>query len=251
MREASELVRFHVRDGVAEVRLDRPERRNAIDLRFARQLDAVFRRVEADDAVRVALLTASGPAFCAGQDLKALGNGEAEAFIDGAGWAAITHRKRSKPLMAAVQGPALAGGFEIVLAADLVVASEDATFGLPEIHHGLLAAAGGAARLPLRIAPAVALEILLTGDPISAEKALSLGLINRVVDRADLHIAAMGLAVRLAMQPPEALRAALKVAHCAVSAGERPADNLANRLLAELHAGKPTFSPSSRNRSRH
>ena len=240
MSAPNDFVRLEMRGGVAEVRLDRPSRRNAINLTFARQLDKVLTRVEQDDSIRVILMTANGPAFCAGQDLKALSEGEPEAFIEGSGWAAITHRKRTKPLIAAVQGPALAGGFEIVLAADLVVASRDATFGLPEIHHGLLAAAGGAARLPVRIAPAAALKILLTGDPLDAETALSLGLINSVVDRAELEREAERLAERVAEQPPAALAATLAVAHCALASGESSADALAGQLLAELHSTRST-----------
>jgi enoyl-CoA hydratase len=230
------FVGLELRGQIAEVRLDRPQARNAINLAFARELDRVLSQVEADDEVQVVLLSASGPAFCAGQDLKALASGEEEAFLDGVGWGGITHRDRTKPLIAVVQGPALAGGFEIVLAADLVVASPQATFGLPEIHHGLLAAAGGAARLPLRIAPVVAAEMLLCGDPIDAERAAALGLVNAIVELDELGPYAERLAARIAAQPVAATQATLRVAKRARAEGEAAAQALALQLLAELHA---------------
>ena len=230
----SRFVRLEIRGRVAEIRLDRPEARNAIDLAFARELDRALTLAEQDDDVAILLLSASGSAFCAGQDLKALAAGEGEAFIDGSGWAGVTHRERIKPLIAVVQGPALGGGFELVLAADLAIASRQAVFGLPEIHHGLLAAAGGASRLALRIPPVIATELLLTGDPIDAERAAALGLINAVVEPSELRDRAEKLAATIAAQPTAASAAALRVARHARTAGEISADALAAKLLGQL-----------------
>jgi enoyl-CoA hydratase/carnithine racemase len=219
---------------VAQVTLNRPEARNAVDLRFAREIDEALTGVEEDDAVRVIVLAANGPAFCAGADLKALAAGEAEAFIGDRGWASITARDRTKPLIAAVEGAAVAGGCEIVLACDLAVASSTATFGLPEVRHGLLAAAGGAARLPGAVGPKLAMEMLLTGEPIDAARALAVGLVNRLVAPADVRATAHALAHAISRHTPTAVEAARRVATAAVTQGEQAAQRLAPQLLETL-----------------
>src|SRR3954454_13441682 len=136
---------------------------------------------EDDREVRAVVITGTGDVFCAGADLKvvAAGRGMEIARAKG-GFAGVTNRNFPKPLIAAVQGPALAGGFEIVLSCDLVVAADNARFGIPEAKRGLMAAAGGLIRLPKRVPLAVALELAMTGDPIDASRALDLGLVNRV-----------------------------------------------------------------------
>jgi enoyl-CoA hydratase/carnithine racemase len=221
---------------VAVVTLDRAEVRNALDLRAAQELDEAFTTVEADPLVRVVVLAAEGPAFCAGADLKALAAGEQEAFIADRGWGGVTRRRRIKPLIAAVEGPALAGGLELVLACDLVVATAHATFGAPEVRWGLIAAAGGAIRLPHRIPPNIANELLLTAKPIDAARAHALGLVNRLVEPGQAVAVAVATALEIAANSPLALEATIRVTELTITAGEEPAWRLAIELLERLRA---------------
>jgi crotonobetainyl-CoA hydratase len=220
------------------VEIDRADCANAIDLDLARQLSVTFDEIEADDAVRAVVLTASGGrVFCAGMDLGAVAAGEADAInsVPG-GFAGIVRRDLAKPVVAAVDGAAFGGGFEIVLACDLVVASETARFALPEVTKGLLAASGGAVRLATRIPTAVAMEHLLLGEPITADRALQLDLVNAVVPPADVLPTALALAGRLAEHPPAAVQAAKRVARTALARGEAEAWSLNDRLARELSA---------------
>jgi enoyl-CoA hydratase len=219
--DARLLVRFSVADGVATLTLDRPDQRNAINAAAAAQLLAAMDRFEADPAARVAILTGAGDkAFCAGMDLKAFAAGEGPAIFGGrGGFAGFTRYPRTKPVIAAVNGAALAGGCELVLACDLVVAADTAVFGQPEVKRGLFAAAGGAIRL-LRAIPRVrAMELLLTGDPIAARTAFELGLVNRVVTLAELPAAALELARRICANAPLAVRETLAIARRASEPG--------------------------------
>jgi enoyl-CoA hydratase len=220
----------------AVVRLDRPEARNALDLRGARELDEALTAIEADPRVRAIVLAAEGPVFCAGADLKALAAGEPEAFIADRGWAGLTRRQRVKPIIAAVEGPALAGGLELVLACDLIVATPQASFGAPEVRWGLLAASGGAIRLPHRLPPNIANELLLTARPIDAERAFSLGLVNRLVERGQAVDCAAGLALEISANAPLGIEATLRVAALTLSEGEEAAWSLALELLERLRA---------------
>ncbi len=216
----SELLRE--RRGHTEIlTINRPEARNAINGAVSKAFAAAFDDVEADDDCWVAIVTGAGDkAFSAGMDLKAFAAGEA-ADIMGAngGFGGIAQRDLSKPLIAAVNGSALAGGCEIMLSCDLVVAVEGATFGIPEVKRGLMAAAGALIRLPKRIPPAIALELALTGDPIDARRALELGLINRVVPAGSLMDEALALAETIAENAPLAVRASKRVMK---QAGELP-----------------------------
>src|SRR5919106_6396396 len=170
------------RGRVGIVRLNRPETRNAVNDQVSEQMEAALDDLEADDEIGAVVVTGTGDVFSAGADLKMVAAGEGlKIATKRGGFGGITTREYSKPLIAAVNGPALAGGFEIVLACDLVVAAEDARFGLPEVKRGLFAAAGGADRLAKRIPLALAIEIVLTGDPIDATRAHALGLVNRLV----------------------------------------------------------------------
>jgi len=215
-------VRYETRDRIAVVTLDRPEQRNAIDASMAAALRAAADRFESDDDALVAILTGSGEkAFCAGMDLKAFAGGEGPAILAGpGGFAGFTHHPRTKPVIAAVNGPALAGGCELVLACDVIVAAEHATFGLPEVKRGLFAAAGGVLRLPRLIPRARALELLLTGDVIDAQTAFELGLINRVVPLAALLETARDLARRICANAPLAVRETLALARAAFALPE-------------------------------
>jgi crotonobetainyl-CoA hydratase len=216
----SELLRQ--RQGHIEIlTINRPEARNAINGAVSRAFTAAFDELEQDDDCWVVIVTGSGDkAFSAGMDLKAFAAGEA-ADIMGAegGFGGIAQRDFPKPMIAAVNGSALAGGCEIMLACDLVVAVEGAQFGIPEVKRGLMAAAGGLVRLPKRIPRAIALELALTGDPIDAQRALQLGLINRVVPADRLLDEALALAGTVADNAPLAVRVSKRVMK---QAGELP-----------------------------
>jgi enoyl-CoA hydratase len=188
--------------------LNRPEARNAVSPEVSQAIEAALDDIEADRQVRVIVLTGNGPVFCAGADLKVVARGEGlNIETERGGFGGLVRREVSKPIIAAVQGPALAGGFELVLACDLVVASHDATFGLPEAKRGLLAAAGGPIRLAKRIPTALALEIVMTGDPITAERAHEVGLVNRLAHTDDVVDVAVDLAERILENSPSAVRA--------------------------------------------
>jgi enoyl-CoA hydratase len=201
------MVDYEVRDRVAIITLDRPDARNAVDPALASALEAAVDRLEADDEVWVGVLAARGPVFCAGADLKAISEGRAEGIITRrSGFAGICRRDRTKPIIAAVDGPALAGGCEIVAACDLVVASTHASFGIPEVKRSLVAAAGGLFRLARKLPPNVAMAMALTGDPISAEQAYVHGLVNELVEPGHVLDAAINLAGRITANAPVAVR---------------------------------------------
>jgi enoyl-CoA hydratase len=188
--------------------INRPEARNAINGAVSQAMSAAMDELTDDPDVWVVVLTATGDkAFSAGMDLKAFTSGEGAAIIGASGgFAGLAKRDFPKPLIAAVNGSALAGGCEIVLSCDLVVAAEHATFGIPEVKRGLIAGAGGLLRLPKRLPMAVALELALTGDPIDAARALGLGLVNRVVAKERLLDEALELAGRISENAPLAVR---------------------------------------------
>jgi enoyl-CoA hydratase/carnithine racemase len=206
---ADEILRER-RGHVELLTINRPEARNAINLATARALSDALDECETDDDVWVVVLTGAGDkAFSAGMDLKAFAAGEFP--ITEKGFGGITKRNFPKPLIAAVNGAALAGGFEIVLSCDMVVAANHALFGIPEATRGLVAGAGGLIRLPKRVPVAVAYEMALTGEPIDAERAYALGLVNRVVHGDELLDAAIALAERIAKNAPLAVRASKDV----------------------------------------
>lgn len=199
MEVLSELV-----DNVLVLTLNRPEAGNALNGALSEALSNALDSAASNDDVRVIVVTGAGEKiFCAGMDLKAFAAGEDIAKI-GMGFAAL--RQCKKPLIAAVNGHALAGGFEVVMMCDLVVSVDSARFGIPEVKRGLFAAGGGV-RLPARIPLAVALEMGLTGDPIDAARAKELGLINQVVPAAELRDAAIALAARVSANGPLAVQA--------------------------------------------
>ncbi|MCU1428350.1 MAG: enoyl-CoA hydratase/carnithine racemase [Actinomycetia bacterium] len=201
------LVEQERRGTVALLTLNRPEARNAISPEVSQEMAATLDDIEQDPSVRAVVLTGAGDVFSAGADLKVVAQGRAAdiARVKG-GFAGIVNRDFVKPIIAAVNGPALAGGCEIVLACDLVVSADTARFGIPEVQRGLMAAAGGLIRLPKRVPLAIALELAMTGDPIDAARALQLGLVNRVVPRAAVVGDAIALAERIAENSPIAVR---------------------------------------------
>ncbi|WP_210570560.1 crotonase/enoyl-CoA hydratase family protein [Streptomyces sp. GESEQ-4] len=194
-------------DGVGVVTINRPAVRNAVDLYVAVQLARAMDELEARDDVVVGILTGAGNTFCAGMDLKAFARGERPS-IPGRGFAGITERPPSKPLIAAVEGWALAGGCELALAADLIVAARGAQFGLPEVKRGLVAAAGGLLRLPRVLPYQLAMELALTGDPISAETAHRHGMVTLLTEPGGALAGARELAARITANGPLAVRAA-------------------------------------------
>ena len=199
---------------VALVTINRPEARNAVNGAVATGLEAAVERVENEPDLWVAILTGAGPhAFCAGADLKEVsaGRGAALATRNG-GFGGFVRAQRSKLWIAAAQGHALAGGLELLLACDLAVAADSANFGLPEVKRSLVAGAGGVFRLPRALPKAIALEIIATGDPISAARAAHHGLVNAVVPAAEVISAALALARRVTVNAPIAVREAVGVA---------------------------------------
>ncbi|MDQ1459368.1 MAG: enoyl-CoA hydratase [Actinomycetota bacterium] len=201
------VVEFERRDHIALLTINRPEARNAINPEVSQAMAALLDEIEADDDLRAVVLTGRGEVFSAGADLKVVAQGNANDIARGkGGFAGVVTRDFPKPLIAAVNGPALAGGFEIVLACDLVVAADSARFGIPEVKRGLMAAAGGLIRLPKRVPLAIALELAMTGDPIDAPRALQLGLVNRVVAADQVVGEAIALAERIGENSPIAVR---------------------------------------------
>ena len=206
------MVEYETKGHVALLTINRPEARNAVNGDVARGMEEAIDRLEADEDVWVGIVTGEGPVFCAGADLKAIAAGQAgELATAKGGFAGITRRQRTKPIIAAIDGPALAGGCEIALACDLVVASTQAAFGLPEVKRSLVAAAGGLFRLPRALPPKIAMEVILTGDPIPAERAHAFGLVNELVEPGQAVAAAMALAERIAANAPVAVWESRKV----------------------------------------
>ena len=205
-------VEFETREHVAIITLNRPEARNAINGEMAAGIESAIDRIESDSSLWCAIITARGSVFSAGADLKEISAGRANVISSPTGgFAGITTKRRTKPLIAAVNGPALAGGCEIVLACDLCVASDQAVFGLPETKRSLVAAGGGLFRLPRAIGMAVATEVMLTAEPISAQRCLQLGMINSVVPEDKVLDAALDLAARIVKNAPLAVFASLGV----------------------------------------
>jgi enoyl-CoA hydratase len=191
-------------DGVSVITLNRPRVRNAVDGALARGVAAALDELDSRPDLRLGIITGAQGAFSAGMDLKAFVRGE-NPYVRGRGFAGITERSSAKPLIAAVEGFALAGGFEIVLACDLVVAGRGAFFGLPEARRGLVAAAGGLLRLPRRIPFHLAMELALTGDRLAATRAHELGLVNRLADDGGALAAARDLAASIIANGPLAI----------------------------------------------
>src|SRR3954451_20032358 len=198
------------RDGVLLITLNRPDARNAVNTALAEGIAAALDALDADDGLSVGVLTGAGKGFSAGMDLKAFVTGE-RPWVADRGFAGIVQRSARKPLIAAVEGVAMAGGLEIALSCDLIVASRDARLGIPGVRRSLGAAAGARRRLPQRLPLTVAMEMALTGDPISAERAHALGLVNRVTDPGGAVDAARDLAAAIARNGPLALDATKEI----------------------------------------
>ena len=206
------MVDYEIRGRVAVLKINRPDKKNAVNGDVARGMEAAIDKLEADPDVWLGVLTGEGNVFCAGADLKAINEGKAgEIQTERGGFGGITSRARTKPIIAAVDGPALAGGTEIVLSCDLVVASTLASFGIPEVKRSLVAAAGGLFRLPRALPRNIAFELGLTGDPITAERAYQFGLVNELCEPGQALETALALADRVAANAPIAVRETLRL----------------------------------------
>lgn len=198
-----------VEDGILIVTINRPEAKNAMTMAAAQGISAAMDRLEAEADLRVAILTGAGGTFCSGMDLKGFLRGERPS-VEGRGFGALSQWTPSKPVIAAVDGYALAGGMELALSCDLIVANSGAKFGIPEAKRGLAAAAGGLIKLPRQIPPRIAMELALTGDFIDAARAFALGFVNRVVDGRAID-GAKELARSIAANGPLAVAATKQV----------------------------------------
>lgn len=199
-----------VRGNVLIITLNRPAAKNAAHAAMAKAVDAALDQLEADDALYVGVVTGAGNTFCSGMDLKGFVKGETPS-IPGRGFLGITQRALSKPLIAAVEGYALAGGFETMLACDLVVAADDSKFGIPEVKRGLVAAAGGLVTLPGRTHRSIAMEMALTGDIYPATFGEKYGFVNKIVPAGTALYGALELAAKIAANGPLAVRVSKQV----------------------------------------
>lgn len=214
-------VEYETEGNLAIITLNRPEARNAVNGEVAQGMEAALDDYEANDDLRCAILKANGKAFCAGADLKLIAAGKgAEMSTKKGGFAGLIQRDRQKPLIAAVTGSALAGGTEVALACDMIVAADSTNFGLPEVKRSLVAAAGGVFRLPRVIGLPNALEVIMTGDPLPAPRAYELGMVNYVVPEAEVLEKAKWLANKVAVNAPLAVQASRKLAVRAMLGGE-------------------------------
>ena len=230
------------RGPVLVITLDRPEARNACNGAMSTAVGTALAEADADPEIRCVVLTGAGDrSFCAGADLKALAAGE-DLFAEGHpewGLVGVISHPVSVPVIAAVNGTALGGGLELVLSCDLAVAADTATFGLPEVRRGLIAGAGGAFRLAEFVPRRIAMEMLLTGEPVDAGRALEIGLVNSVVPASDLLDATLTLAETIAANAPLAVQASKRVAlgiHTGDGGATRPGEDAAWRHTGDEFA---------------
>lgn len=198
------------RDRVLVITINRPEQRNAVNAAVAEGIGRALDALDADDGLAVGIVTGAGTGFCAGMDLKAFITGERPWFAD-RGFAGITQRAAAKPLIAAIEGFAVAGGLEVALACDLIVAARGAKLGIPEVKRSLVAAGGGLLRLPRLLPRAVAMEMALTGDPILAQRAHELGMVNRLCEPGEALETALELAGAIAVNAPLAIAGSKRI----------------------------------------
>ena len=236
----SEIVTYEATGRVAVITLNRPEARNAVNGDVATGLEAAVDRLEGDDGVWVGVLAANTdgqerPVFCAGADLKAINSGNAASLsTERGGFAGFVYRDRTKPIIAAVDGLATAGGCEIVLAADLVVATTRSAFGLAEAKRNLIAGAGGLFRLPRAIGQAAAMEAILTGEPIPAERAHALGLLSRLVGPGEGVDEALRLAQQITACAPLAVWESRAIVRAAATENDETLIRLTNEAFGRI-----------------
>jgi len=233
------MIDFEVRGRVALITIDRPEARNAVNGAVASGLQDSVERLEADGDLWAGVIAGNGPVFSAGADLKEIAAGRAATLgTERGGFAGITRLERRKPLVAAVDGPALAGGCEIVLTCDLVVASTAASFGIPEVKRALIAGAGGLFRLPRAVPLKLAMQLALTGDPIDAERAYTVGLVNELCEPGTALDRALVLADRICANAPRAVQASRDVVLRGMLASDEEAWRITDEETAAVMAGE-------------
>lgn len=242
----SEIVTYETRDRVAVITLNRPEARNAVNADVAEGLEAAVDRMEDDPQVWVGVLAANTegqerPVFCAGADLKAINSGQAGRLgTPRGGFAGFVYRERRKPVIVAVDGLATAGGCEIVLAADLVVATTRSAFGLAEAKRNLIAGAGGLFRLPRAIGQSAAMEAILTGEPLPAQRAYELGLVSRLVAPGAALEEAMVLAGQVCACAPLAVWESRAIVRAAASTDDETLKRMTDAAFARVLASDDT-----------
>lgn len=230
-------VEQEVKGNVLVLSINRPEARNAVNGDVAQGIEAGIDRLEDDDSLWVGVLTGTREFFCAGADLKLINAGKAgEMMTKKGGFAGIVTRDRVKPIIAAVEGPALAGGTEITLSCDLVVASNASRFGIPEVKRSLVAAAGGLFRLPRLLPRNIAFELGLTGDPIDARRAYELGLVNRLAEPGTAIEEALTLAEQITANAPLAVQKTRKLMLELKDVDDETGINRSNEAMMELAA---------------
>ena len=240
------IVEYEVRGKVAIITLNRPEARNAVNGDVASGLEAAIDMLEADSNVWVGVLAANTagqerPVFCAGADLKAINSGQAAALnTKRGGFGGFVYRDRKKPVIAAVDGLATAGGCELVLACDMLVATTRSAFGLAEATRNLIAGAGGLFRLPRAIGRAVAMEAILTGEPFSAQRAYELGMVNKLIEPNTALDAALDLALRVCKAAPLAVWASRKIVLASETESDQTLIDMTNKEFGAVLASEDT-----------
>jgi len=240
------IVEYEVRGKVAIITLNRPEARNAVNGDVASGLEAAIDKLEADSNVWIGVLAANTagqerPVFCAGADLKAINSGQAAGLnTKRGGFGGFVYRDRKKPVIAAVDGLATAGGCELVLACDMLVASTRSAFGLAEATRNLIAGAGGLFRLPRAIGRAAAMEAILTGEPFSAQRAYELGMVNKLVEPNASLDAAIDLALRVCKAAPLAVWASRKIVLASETESDQNLIDMTNKEFATVLASEDT-----------
>jgi enoyl-CoA hydratase len=233
------MIDYELNGNIALITINRPEARNAVNSEWAAEMEAALDAFEADDNAWVGVLRAvtvgDKPVFCAGADLKAINAGGGGGLgTKKGGFGGIVYRERTKPLIVAVDGLATAGGCEIVLSVDLVVATRRSSFGLAEVKRNLIAGAGGLFRLPKAIGKSAAMEVILTGEPLSAERAYALGLVTRLVDDGTAEAEAIALAKRITEAAPMAVRESRKVVLASEYEDEETLKTMTNAAMAKV-----------------
>lgn len=206
-----ELVKVQQTGGILVITVNREHARNAISYDCAQQMLVAFERLDADPSLNIGVLTGAGKGFSSGMDLKDFAKTRVRPRAGDRGFGGLNERPPAKPLIAAVEGFAVAGGFEMVLACDMVVSAKDAKFGLPEVKRGLVAGSGGLLRLPRRLPYPIAMELILTGDNLTAERAYQLGLVNELTEPGQALERAMQLAARIGENAPMAVQTSKKI----------------------------------------
>ena len=239
------MIDYELEGNIALITINRPEARNAVNNQWATEMEAALDAFEADDNAWVAILRAvtvgDKPVFCAGADLKAINSGGGGGLgTSKGGFGGIVYRERTKPVIVAVDGLATAGGCEIVLSVDLVVATHRSSFGLAEVKRNLIAGAGGLFRLPRAIGQAAAMEAILTGEPIQAERAYNLGLVSRLVAPGEAEAEARRLAAQITANAPLAVWASRQVVLAAAYEDDETLKALTNTEFAKVLASEDT-----------